>query len=123
MASPILVYADRVQDSSTTTGTGSLALSGSAPTGYQTFNAAVGTNVYFYYAISSTGSEWEVGRGYLSASTTLVRETVLASSNSGNAVNLSAGTKSVYITWPGYIATRSSTLGQDFCISRGVFLP
>lgn len=122
MASPILVYADRVSETSTTTGTGSLTLGG-APTGYQTFNGAVGANVYFYYAIMSAGSEWEVGRGYLSDSTTLVRETILASSNSGSVVNLSAGTKSAIITWPAFIAQRSSTLGQDICLSKGVFLP
>lgn len=92
-------FADRVKDSTTTTGTGNLTLSGTAPTGFQTFNAAFGTNTKFYYAISSSGgAEWEVGIGYLSASTTLVRDKINASSNSNAAVNLSAGTKDVYCT-------------------------
>jgi hypothetical protein len=92
-------FADRVKDTTTTTGTGNLTLSGTAPTGFQSFNAAFGLNTRFYYSISSSGgAEWEVGIGYLSASTTMVRDKVRASSNSGNAVNLSAGTKDVFCT-------------------------
>ena len=123
MSTPVTLYADRVKDTTTTTGTGDLTLSGTAPTGYQTFNAAVGQGPRFYYAIVSAGAEWEVGRGYLSGATTLVRETVLASSNSGAVVSLSSGSKDVFITWPGWVATRSSTLGQDMTCSKGVFLP
>lgn len=90
-------FADRVKDTTSTTGTGDLTLSGTAPTGFVDFNTAFGTNVRFPYAIgSSGGSEWETGYGYLSASTTLVREFVTASSNSGSAVNFSAGSKDVY---------------------------
>jgi hypothetical protein len=92
-----MAYADRVKDTSTTTGTGNLTLSGTAPTGYQSFNTAFGTGVYFPYTIAA-GSEWEVGEGHLSASTTLVRDTVWASSNSGSAVSFSAGTKDVFCT-------------------------
>jgi len=93
-------YADRVKDTTTTTGTGSITLAGSAPTGFQTFAAALGTaaaNVP--YAIVG-GSEWEVGFGTLSGSTTLARTKVTASSNGGAAVNFSAGTKDVFITIP-----------------------
>lgn len=123
MATALVLYADRVKDTSTTTGTGDLTLSGSAPTGFQTFNAAFGTGTLFYYAIETTGADWEVGRGTLSASTTLVRSTVLASSNGGAAVNFGAGTKTIFCTYPAFIAQRSSTLGQDICLSKGVFLP
>jgi hypothetical protein len=95
MLTPI-VFADRVKDTSTTTGTGNFTLSGSAPTGFQTFDAALGhAGNYFYYVIDG-GAEWEVGIGHLSASTTLVRDVVLASSNSGSAVSFSAGTKNVF---------------------------
>ena len=90
-----MAYADRVKDPSTTTGSGNLTLSGTAPTGYQSFNTAFGTGVYFPYTIAG-GSEWEVGEGHLSASTTLVRDTIWASSNSGSAVTFSAGTKDVF---------------------------
>lgn len=91
--------ADRVKETSTSTGSGSFSLAG-APTGFQTFNTAVGTGVYFTYAIvHQTLTEWEVGLGYLSGSTTLVRDTIFNSS-SGGAVSFSAGTKDVFITQP-----------------------
>jgi hypothetical protein len=95
-------YADRVLETSTTTGTGDITLAG-AVTGYRTFNAAVGTQVTTDYAIVAVdGSgvptgEWEVGEGYLSASTTLVRA-LLLSSSTGSAVSFAAGTKRVFIT-------------------------
>lgn len=91
-------YADRVKETTTTTGTGNVTLAG-AESGYRSFNSAFGTNVRFYYAIVG-GTEWEVGEGYLSASTTLVRDDVMSSSNSNAAVNFSAGTKDVFCTLP-----------------------
>jgi len=95
-----LVLADRVQETTTTTGTGTVTLAG-AVTGYQTF-AAVGDGNSTYYTIAGqTGSEWEVGIGtYTTSGTTLSRTTVLSSSNSGSLVNFSAGTKNVFVTYP-----------------------
>lgn len=96
-----ILFKDRVKDSSTTTGTGSFTIANSAPTGFQTFNAAysTGSSNKFYYAITlDGGSEWEVGIGYLSSSTVLVRDTVISSSNSNAAVNFSAGAKTVFST-------------------------
>jgi hypothetical protein len=94
-----LVLKDRVRETTTTTGTGALTLAG-AVTGFQTFSAAIGNGNTTYYAISRTGSsEWEVGIGTISAGV-LTRTTVLASSNSGSAVSLSAGTKDVYCALP-----------------------
>lgn len=90
-------FRDRVKDTTTTTGTGNITLSGTAPTGFQSFNTAFGTGVYFQYVIEA-GSEWEVGLGHLSASTTLVRDDVIASSNSNAAVSFSVGTKTVRCT-------------------------
>lgn len=92
-------YADRVKDTTTTTGTGSVTLSGSAPTGYRTFASVFAVNDPIDYTIA-LGAEWEVGTGYLSAGTTLVRDRVLQSSNSGALVNFSAGTKDVFVTLP-----------------------
>ena len=93
-----LVLADRVQETTTTTGTGTVTLAG-ATTGYQTF-AAVGDGNSTYYTIAGT-SEWEVGIGtYTSSGTTLSRTTVISSSNSGSLVNFSAGTKNVFVTYP-----------------------
>jgi hypothetical protein len=95
-----LVLKDRVQETTVTTGTGTLTLAG-AVTGYQTF-AAIGNGNTTYYTISSpTSTEWEVGIGtYTSSGTTLARTTVLASSNAGSLVSLSAGTKNVFCTYP-----------------------
>lgn len=117
-------FADRVKDTTTTTGTGDITLSGTAPTGYVTFNTAFGTaGRKFYYCISSSGgSEWEVGKGYLSASTTLVRSQVTASSNSGSAVNFSAGTKDVICTIPGYYINDTETHGRFEAKRLGVAL-
>jgi hypothetical protein len=93
-----LVLADRVQETTTTTGTGTVTLAG-ATNGYQTF-AAVGDGNSTYYTIAGT-SEWEVGIGtYTTSGTTLSRTTVISSSNAGSLVNFSAGTKNVFVTYP-----------------------
>jgi len=96
-----LVLADRVRDTTTTTGTGTVTLSGTAPTGYQTFGTAIGNGNTTYYTING-GSEWEVGIGtYSSTGPTLSRDTVLASSAGGTTkVTFSAGTKNVFVTYP-----------------------
>jgi hypothetical protein len=96
-------FADRVKDTTTTTGTGNLTLSGTPPTGFQSFNAAFGTGKQIFYGVEG-GSEWEVGEGHLSASTTFVRDIILASSNAGAAVNFSAGTKNIFCTIPATVA-------------------
>jgi hypothetical protein len=92
-----LVVKDRVQETSTTTGTGSLTLLG-AVTGFQTFSSAIGNTNTTYYTIQN-GAEWEVGVGTVSAGA-LTRDTVLESSNSGSLVDFSAGTKFVFCTYP-----------------------
>ena len=92
-----LVVKDRVQETSTTTGTGSLTLLG-AVTGFQTFSSAIGNTNTTYYTIQN-GAEWEVGVGTVSAGA-LSRDTVLESSNSGSLVDFSAGTKFVFCTYP-----------------------
>lgn len=92
--------ADRVKETSSTTGTGNFTLSG-ATTGFVSFNTAFGTNEGFYYTIQlQNGTEWEVGIGYLSGSTTLVRDTVYKSSNSDALVSFSAGIKDVFCSFP-----------------------
>jgi hypothetical protein len=95
-----LVFADRVKESTTTTGTGTVTLAGAA-TGYQSFSAIGNGNTTYYTIASQTANEWEVGQGtYTSSGTTLSRDTVLASSNAGSKVNFSAGTKDVFVTYP-----------------------
>ena len=96
-----LVIADRVRETTTTTGTGAITLAG-AYTSFQTFSAAIGNANSTYYTIASaTSGQWEVGIGtYTSSGNTLSRDTILASSNSGSAVNFSSGTKDVFVTQP-----------------------
>lgn len=95
-----LVLADRVRETTTTVGTGTVTLAG-AVTGYQSFSV-VGNGNTTYYTIAGQGTtEWEVGIGtYTSSGTTLARTTVLASSNSGSLVSFSAGTKDVWVDYP-----------------------
>jgi hypothetical protein len=95
-----LVLKDRVKETSTTAGTGTLTLDG-AVTGFQSF-AAVGDGNSTYYAIAdnATGA-WEVGIGtYTSSGTTLSRTTVLSSSNSGSLVSFTSNPKDVFVTYP-----------------------
>jgi hypothetical protein len=93
-----LVVKDRVKETTTTTGTGTLTLLGAA-TGFQAFSV-IGDGNTTYYTITN-GTDWEVGIGtYTSSGTTLSRDTILESSNSGSAVNWGAGTKDVFVTYP-----------------------
>jgi len=93
-----LILKDRVQETSTTTGTGTLTLAG-AVTQFQTFSSAVGNGNTTYYTIyNAGGSDWEVGIGTVGAGT-LARTTVLASSNAGSAVNFT-GTLYVFGDYP-----------------------
>jgi hypothetical protein len=95
-----LVLKDRVKETSTTAGTGTITLAG-AVAGFQSF-AAVGNGNSTYYAIvdPATGA-WEVGIGtYTSSGTTLSRTTVLSSSNSGSLVSFAANSKDVFVTYP-----------------------
>ena len=108
-----LVVADRVKETTTTTGTGTVTLLGAA-TGFQSFSAIGNANTTYYCIAGQTGSEWEVGIGtYTSSGTTLSRDTVLASSNSGSKVNFSAGTKDVFVTYP---AGKSITKPNAFAV-------
>ena len=91
--------ADRTKETSTTTGTGAITLLG-AVSQFATFASEIDLNTYIEYAIvGQTGTEWETGLGYLSGSTTLVRDLPKdGSSGAETLVNFSAGTKDVFIT-------------------------
>jgi hypothetical protein len=112
------VVADRVKETSTTTGTGAMALAG-AVTGFQSFASGVGNSNTTYYAISNQATtEWEVGFGTLdSTSANLARTTVLASSNGGSLVAFTAGTKEVFVTQP---ATRTLVQASSGDTADGV---
>jgi hypothetical protein len=116
-------YADRVLETSTTTGTGSITLAG-AVTGFRTFNTGIGLNIATDYVIEGVDAsnvptgEWEMGTGYLSSSTTLVRQ-IPKSGSSGLPVSFSAGTKRVFIspnTASAFTRDNSFTLGKQAAI-------
>lgn len=93
-----LVLKDRVKETTTTTSTGAYTLDG-AVAGYQSFSV-IGDGNTTYYAVANE-TDWEVGIGtYTASGTTLSRDTILESSNSGNAVNWGAGSKDVFVTYP-----------------------
>ena len=92
-----LVVKDRVQETTTTTGTGTITLAG-AVSGFQSFSV-IGNGNTTYYSIVG-GAEWEVGIGtYTSSGTTLSRDTVLSSSASGAKITVAAGAE-VFVTYP-----------------------
>ena len=98
-----LVLNDRVKETSTTAGTGTLDLDG-AVTGFETFVAGIATTNTTYYCIDHQGSydEWEVGLGTVTDASpdTLSRDTVISSSNSDGKVDFTAGTLDVFCTFP-----------------------
>ena len=106
------VLNDRVLETSTTTGTGTIALGG-APSSFQTFSAGIGgTNTTYYAIVNTAANEWEVGLGTLNSNATqLTRTTVYSSSNSGSLVNFSAGTKNVFSDYPASKAVNLDTNG------------
>lgn len=92
------VVADRVKVTTTTTGTGTYTLL-SASAGFQDFTAIGDGNSTYYTATDNT--DWEVGIGtYTASGTTLTRDVILSSSNSGNAVSWTAGSKDIFVTYP-----------------------
>jgi hypothetical protein len=112
-----LVLADRVKETTTTAGTGTVTLLGAA-TGFQSFAVVGNANTTYYTIAGQTGSQWEVGIGtYNSAGPTLARTTVLANSagTQPSALSFSAGTKDVFVTYPAEYAvasTNDGTAGQ-----------
>jgi len=129
-----LVINDRVKETSTTTGTGTLDLAG-AETGYESFVSGVGTTNTTYYAIElNSAGEWEVGIGTVTDATpdTLSRDTVISSSNGDALVNFSAGSKNVFCTLPAkktispvmdattFVVTHASTITEDQTLDSGV---
>jgi hypothetical protein len=90
-----LVLADRVRETTASTGIGTITLAG-AVSGFQSFSV-IGNNNTTYYTIAGT-SQWEVGIGTYYGGT-LTRDTVLSSST-GSKIDFSAGSKDVFVTYP-----------------------
>jgi len=120
---------DRVKDTSTTTGTGDFTLSGTAPTGYQTFANAYGgggypSSAFVYCIVDNTSGLWETGTAYMSAATTFVRDSAVfdGSSGPGTLVNFSAGTKDVFVTATAHFLEDSDS-GALVMKARGYAMP
>jgi len=94
------ITADRVRETSTTTGTGTYTLAG-AVNGFRAFSAVMSTSDTCYY-FATMGGGWEIGRGTLASATTLARTEILASSNGGSAVNWGSGAKDVCLGVPAW---------------------
>lgn len=114
------VARDRCMETSTTTGTGNFTLAG-AVAGYRVLYSGSNLDKTFDYCIEAVDAngvptgDWEVGAGYLSASTTLVRAAVHVSSNADALVSFAAGTKRVFIT---FSARQMQDQGQTWARSN-----
>ena len=128
------VVNDRVKQTSTTTGTGTFSLTGTE-VGFETFVTGIGNANSTFYAIALDGTaEFEVGIGTVTdaGTDTLSRDTVISSSNSDNKVDFSAGTKTVFCTYPAkrapsasmtaatYVNTHSATISDTQTVESGV---
>ena len=118
-----LVVKDRVKETTNTTGTGTLTLNGAAD-GFQSFSV-IGDGNTCYYAIVS-GTAWEVGIGtYTASGTTLSRDTVLESSNSGSLLTLT-GTSDVFVTYPaeksGHKDANNTLNSEQVGATNGIFV-
>jgi hypothetical protein len=108
-----LIVQDRVKVNTTTTGTGTIVLANTAPTGYQSFAVIGDANTTYYTIASQTDNEWEVGIGtYFLANSSLSRTTILSSSAANAAVTFSAGTKDVFVTYPANRAVYEDETGN-----------
>ena len=93
-----LVVADRIKETTSTTGTGTYTLAG-ASSGFEAFSVIGNSNTTYYCC--TDGTDFEVGIGtYTASGTTLARTTILQSSNSDSAVNWGSGTRDIFVTQP-----------------------
>ncbi len=104
-------FADRVADTTSTTGTGAFALDGSSFNAYRNFGDVCDDGDTIYYsAAHRTLNQWEVGKGTYGAGTNvLTRTLVLASSNADAAVNFSSGTKDLVAGVPASVIDSASS--------------
>ena len=107
-----IVLADRVRQTSSTTGTGAFTLIGGLA-GYQAFSVIGNGNQTYYTIYNTRNGEWEVGVGTYTAPSTLSRDTVLASSNNGALVSFGTGSKDVWGDYPAGKAITSDNLQSN----------
>lgn len=103
-------HADRVAETSTSTGNSTLTLAG-AKTGFRTFSSATGgVSCYVYCSVvSQTASEWQVARYSFNGTTTLTFDSLISSST-GSTVTFTAGTKDVFLIHPSILFVHGSAL-------------
>jgi putative N-acetylmannosamine-6-phosphate epimerase len=105
-----LVVKDRVKETTSTTGTGTLTLAG-AVAKFQSFSVVGDGNTTYYAIESGNGTDWEVGVGtYTASGTTLSRDTILESSNGGSAISLT-GVSTVFCTYPAERSVNTADIG------------
>jgi len=119
-----LIVADRVKETTNSTGTGTYTLGG-ASSGFQAFSAVTSNTDTVYYAVSD-GADFEVGVGtYATSGNSIARTTILSSSNSNAAVNWGVGTKDIFLTYPAEKAvledvSNNVTIGNNLVVGGTV---
>lgn len=108
----VFVINDRVKETTATTGTGTVTLSG-AQLGFQSFSSGIGSSNSTYYTIA-LGNEWEVGIGTVTNATTFTRDSVISSSNASALVSFSTGVKDIFCALPAEYTPSPSMLAQAF---------
>lgn len=122
-----LVVKDRIKETSTTSGTGTLTLAG-ASAGFRSFADIGNGNTTYYAIVDSNAGTWEVGIGtYTSSGTTLSRDTVLSnSSGTTSKINFSANSKDVFVTYPSDKSVHEDAsdvaYAQHLAAANGIFL-
>ena len=124
------VINDRVKETTSTTGTSTVTLSG-AQLGFQSFSSGIGAGNSTYYTIA-LGNQWEVGIGTLTNATTFTRDSVISSNNANALVNFTTGVKDIFVALPAtwtpspsmsaqiFVNTHATTITQDQTIQSGV---
>ncbi len=109
----LTTYADRIKETTTTTGTSAYSLAG-AVTGFKAFSTTLTNSQKVNYCCTD-GTDYEIGIGtYSSSSNSLARTAIIDSTNSNNAVSWSAGQKDIFLTVPA-----SATLGVALSTTSG----
>lgn len=118
------LLADRVRDTTTTVSNSICTVSGTPPTGFNTFASAFGVGDTFYYAIiAQAGGLWEGGIGTMTNSTSFTRDQVLSGSSGANTwITFSAGTKDVICSMPAF-AIDPNNLGLKLALQYNWILP
>ena len=116
-----LAVSDRIKESTTTSGTGTVTLLGAA-TGFTSFSVLGNGNTTYYTIADQSGSNWEVGLGTYTTGF-LSRDTVFKSSNGNALVSFTSATKDVFVTYPSdkavYLDASGNSIGLG-TIASGV---